>query len=138
MRPSDGFQIVLYNELVRDVLPKSVASTAWRDSPTSPVVRIRPEQVAHGAFMRHFHHSVNTLNLVQRVKTWRQATMQTKDLVLHDGRERQVIEQISQELPNVCVTVLAHAFVVEAVDLSDLAAFVIASQNSESVSIAHF
>ena len=37
------------------------------------------------------------------------------DLVLHKGCERQVVEQIGEELPNIGVAVLSEALVVEAV-----------------------
>lgn len=47
--------------------------------------------------------------------------MQTKNLILNDSGQWQIIEEISEEFPNVCIAILAHAFVIEAVNLSDLA-----------------
>ena len=64
--------------------------------------------------------------------------MQTEDLILHHSGKRQVVKQVGEEFPHVGVSVLAHALVVEAVDLGDLAAFVVASQNSQAIPIAHF
>ena len=63
--------------------------------------------------------------------------MKTENLVFNFGSQWQVVEQISQELPNVCVPVLAHALVIEAIDLGDLAALVVAPEDCDSVSVAH-
>ena len=64
--------------------------------------------------------------------------MQAEDLVLDDGSEWEVIEEVSQVLPHVCVAVLSEALVVEAVDLGDLTTFVVTSEDGEPVPIAHF
>ena len=37
------------------------------------------------------------------------------DLILHKGCERQVVEQIGEELPDIGVAVLSEALIVEAV-----------------------
>ena len=62
--------------------------------------------------------------------------METEDLVLDEGRQRKVVKEIRKVLPDVGVTILAQAFVVEAVDLSDLARFVVTAENGDSLWVA--
>lgn len=64
--------------------------------------------------------------------------MQTEDLILNDCGKGQIIEQIGQELPHICVTVFSHTLVVETVNLGDLPTFMVTSQNSDSVGISDF
>jgi hypothetical protein len=59
--------------------------------------------------------------------------MQTKDLLLHDCTDRQVVEEVRQVLPNVCTSILAQALVVEAVNLRDLPTLMITSENRNAV-----
>jgi hypothetical protein len=88
--------------------------------------------------MRHFLHSIKVSYLVESVKTWGQSTVQTEDLILNNCSKWQVIKQIGQEFPNVCIAVLSHALIIEAVNLGDLSAFVVTSQNRKSVWVSHF
>ena len=74
---------------------------------------------------------------VEAIQAGRQTTVQAEDLILHDCRERQVVEQIGEVLPDVGIAVLAHALVVEAIHLGDLATLVIAAQDRDSVSESH-
>ena len=50
-----------------DVLAEGVAGTAGRDAPTAAVVRIGPEEVAHGAFVGDFDYAVDSFDLVERI-----------------------------------------------------------------------
>ena len=138
MRSCHSLQAIFLNELVGYVLPKCVPGAARGDTPPCAIVRVRPEQVAHGTLVRHLDHAVDIANHVQCVQTGRKAAVQAEDLVLDDGGQWQVIEQICEVLPHVCVAVLAEAFVIEAVDLGDLATLVIAPKNGDPVLEAHF
>ena len=64
--------------------------------------------------------------------------MKTKDFVFYDGSQRKHVEEISEVLPNVSVSVLAKTLIVEAIDLSDLSALMISSQDCYSVFITDF
>lgn len=46
--------------------------------------------------------------------------METEDLVVDEGGEGEVVEEVGKILPDIGVAVLAQALVVEAVDLGDL------------------
>ena len=60
-------------------------------------------------------HSIELANLVQGVDTWRETTVETEDLVFNDSRQGQVVKKLSELLPDVGVTILAQALVIESV-----------------------
>jgi len=64
--------------------------------------------------------------------------MQAEDLVLYNCSEGEVIKEFSEVFPHVGISVFPQAFIVETIDLSNLSAFVISTQNGESVFIADF
>jgi hypothetical protein len=63
--------------------------------------------------------------------------MQTENLVFDNRSQREVVEEISQEFPDVGVAILAHALVIESIDLGNLAALVVPSEDCDSLSVAH-
>ena len=63
--------------------------------------------------------------------------MHGEDLVLDDGREAQVVEDLGAVPPHVDRSVLAEALVVEAVDLGDLPALVVAPDEGDAIGVAH-
>lgn len=63
--------------------------------------------------------------------------MQAENLVLNDRSQRQVVKKVSKEFPNICVSILSHALVVEAIDLGDLARFMVTPQNADSIRVAN-
>ena len=62
--------------------------------------------------------------------------MRSTDLVLNECREGEIIEEIGEVPPDVGVSVLPQALVVEAVDLSDLARLVVASEDGYAIAIS--
>jgi hypothetical protein len=96
-------------------MAESVASTSGRDTPTKAVVRIRPDQVAHGAFLRHFLYSVSRPNLVETVYAWGEATVETENLVLNNCCQWEVVKEFCEDLPHISITVFAHALVIKSV-----------------------
>ena len=67
MSTCDSHQVIGVIELFGDVLAKRVASTSWRDTPTTSVIRIRPKQVAHGTFVWYFLYAVQLLDVIEAV-----------------------------------------------------------------------
>jgi hypothetical protein len=51
--------------------------------------------------MRYLLDAIQLPDVVQRLDGRRQPTVQAEDLVLDDGRERQIVKQVSEQLPNV-------------------------------------
>lgn len=62
--------------------------------------------------------------------------MQAEDLVVNQGGEGEVIEEVGEVFPDIGVAVFSKTFVVEAVDLGDLAGFVVATENGDSLWIS--
>jgi hypothetical protein len=54
----------------------------------------------------HFLDSLEPQDLVHVVQAWAQAAVGAKDGVVHRGREWQVVEELSEVLPDVRVAVL--------------------------------
>jgi hypothetical protein len=122
-------------ELLRNILPKSVAGATRRNTPPASIIRIGPEKVAHRAFVRNLLESIKGANLVECVNRRRQATMQTEDLInklthdkegagdysfsayliLNQSSQRQIIEQIGEVFPNIWRSILPKALIIEAI-----------------------
>lgn len=77
--------------------------------------------------MWNFHDSIKLLDLIEGVNTWREATVQAEDAILNYSREWKVIKKPSEVLPNISVSVLSEAFIVESINLGNLLALVISS-----------
>jgi len=63
--------------------------------------------------------------------------MQTEKLIFDQGREWKVVKEFSEALPDIGVTIFAAAFVIEAIDLSNLSWFVISSKDGDSIFVAY-
>jgi hypothetical protein len=63
--------------------------------------------------------------------------METEDVVLYYSCKREVVEKRGEILPYVGVSVLPETLVVESVNLSDLFAFMVSSQNGDPVWVSH-
>ena len=116
--------------------------------------------------MGHLLHAIQLANLVKGVDAWRQTTVQAEDLVLNHSGKGKVVEQLSEDLPHVGVSVFAEALIVETIPidthvrdtrydrvcrgtslsdweesvylhLGDLAGFVVSAQNSNAILVAH-
>jgi hypothetical protein len=111
------FQSICMVELFRDVLPERVASTSGRDAPAAAVIGVRPQQVADGSFVGHFLHSVQLTNLVEGVDRRRETSVETEYLSLDHCSQGQVIEQFSESLPHIGISVLAQALIVETIPI---------------------
>lgn len=62
--------------------------------------------------------------------------METEDLVIDKGGEGKVVEKVCEVLPYVGIAILSEALVVEAVDLSDLAGFVVTTEDCDSLRVS--
>jgi len=133
MRAGDELQVIRVVKRFTNVLAERVAGTSRRYAPAATIVRIGPQQITHGPFVRHLLYSIERANMVERVDRRRQAAVQTEYLALDERGERQIVEQVREELPDVCVAVLAKALVVETVHLCYLSALVVAAYQSNTI-----
>lgn len=108
-------------ESLGDVLPECVACTTRRDAPATPIVWVRPQEVAHWALVRNLLNAVERSDVVQRVDAGGKTTVKTENLVVDEGGQREVVEEVGEVLPDVGVAVLPEALIVEAVNLGNLA-----------------
>lgn len=63
--------------------------------------------------------------------------MKTEDLVVDQGGKGEVVEEIGEVLPDICVAVLAQALVVEAIDLGDLTGLVVTAKDGDALWVAN-
>lgn len=102
-------------ELLGDVLPERISGSSGRDAPAASVVGVGPKQIADGSLVGDFLDAVELADLVERVDGRRETSVQTEDLALDHGSQRQVIEQFRERLPHIRISVLAQALVVETI-----------------------
>merc|ERR1712216_711517 len=67
----------------------------------------------------------------------REAAVRAKNTVLHHGSKGEVVEDLSKEMPNMRRCVFSHALVIEAVDLCNLPALMVAPKQENAIRIAH-
>ena len=120
-----------------DKKKKKTSYPSRADPPAAPVVRVRPQQVAHGALVGHLLDPVQGADVVERVEGRGEPPVEAEDGVVDRRGQRQVVEEVREVLPDVGVAVLAQALVVEAVDLRDLPRLVVAAQDSHAVAVPH-
>lgn len=60
-------QAIVVVKGLADVLPERVARSTRGDPPAAPVVGIGPEEVAHGALVRHLLDPVERADVVERI-----------------------------------------------------------------------
>ncbi len=63
--------------------------------------------------------------------------MEAEDLVVDEGCEGKVVKEIGEVFPHVCITIFAQTFVIETVDLRDLAGFVVSTEDRDALWIAY-
>lgn len=119
-----------------NVLAECVSGTTGRYAPAAPVVWVRPQQIAHGAFVRDFLDSVESPDVVEGINAGGETAVEAKDLVVDEGREGEVVEKVGEVLPDIGVAVFAEALVVEAVDLGDLARLVVAAEDGDALRVS--
>ena len=133
MGTRDEGEAVVVVERFRDVLAEGVAGPSRRDAPAAPIVRVGPEQVAHGPLVRHLLHAVEGADVVERVDAGRQAAVEAEDLVVDEGRQGEKVEEVGEAFPDAGVAVLPEALVVEAVHLRDLTRLVVAPEDRDAL-----
>ena len=84
-------------------------------TPTLSIFGIRPKQVANGAFVRSLLNAIELANLIKGVDAGGETTVEAEDGVLDNSRQRQEIEKLSELFPDVSISVLSEALIVEAI-----------------------
>jgi len=88
--------------------------------------------------MRNLLYAIESSNVVQRVDTGRKAAVKAEDLVIDEGSEGKIVEEVCKVLPDVGIAVFAKTLVVESVNLGDLTRLVVSSEDGDALGIADF
>ena len=62
-------------------MAEDIAGASRADTPAITVFRVRPEQIAHGAFMRHFLEAVKHSDVVKGFNAGRKTSVQAENLI---------------------------------------------------------
>lgn len=138
MSSSDESETVVVVKGFGNVLTKGVTGPTGGDSPTTAVVGVGPEEIAHWAFVGNFLEAVDGANVVEGIDRRGETSVKAEDLIIDKSGKREIVEEVGKEFPNVGVAVLSQAFVVETVNLGDLPRFVITAEDGNAVAVAYF
>ena len=115
MSTCDSHQVIGVIELFGDVLAERVASTSWRDTPTTSVIRVRPEEITDGTLVRSLLNAIELADLIKCIDRGGETTVEAENLILDDGSERKVVKEFSESLPDISITIFTEAFIIETV-----------------------
>lgn len=87
--------------------------------------------------MRDLLNPVKGSDVIESIDARRETSMQAEDLVVDEGGEGKVVEEVGKVLPDIGVAILAEALVVEAVDLGDLAGLVVATEDGDALGVSN-
>jgi hypothetical protein len=135
MSTCNELQAIDVIELGRNLVAKEPASTTWRNSPCLDILRVTPNQIAESALMRDLLGTSNDTDLINSANLRAQTTMNAENFTINNSGEDKEIENLTARLPDRCITVLLLAFLVETVDLSDLARLVVATDEGDLVRV---
>lgn len=135
MCPGHKSQAIIVIESFRDILPKRIACPPRTDTPSTSIIRIAPKQITHWPFVWYLLNPIQRSYVVECINAGRKTSVQAEYLVIDQRCQGEVVEEVGEKLPYVGIAILAETFVVEAIHLSDLARFVIAAKNSDSLGI---
>lgn len=65
--------------------------------------------------MRNFLNSVELSDLIEGVNTGRETSVKTENLTLNDCSQRKIIEKFCELFPDIGVSVLSQAFIIETI-----------------------
>jgi len=88
--------------------------------------------------MWYLLNSVKGANVIERVDGGGESTVKAEDLVINEGSEGKVIEEVGEVLPDVGISIFSEALVIKAIDLSDLTGFMISTENGDSAWVSDF
>lgn len=119
-----------------DEMYANLTSSSRTDSPVLNIIRVRPDQIAEGAFMRDFLGSRNYSNLIQCSDLRTQTAMNTQHRAINDGTQSHEIEHLTASLPHRCIPIFLKALLVEPIDLCDLTRFVVPTDQGYPIRVS--
>lgn len=76
--------------------------------------------------------AVKGSDVIEGIDAGGETTVKAEDLVIDEGGQRKVVEQIGKVFPYIGIAILAQALVVEAVHLRNLTRLVVSSKDCDS------
>ena len=83
--------------------------------------------------MRNLLYTIQCSDVIKGIDAGGETSVQAEDLVIDQGGEGEVVEEIGEVLPYIRIAVFSETFIVEPIDLCDLAGFVVAADESHTV-----
>lgn len=103
-----------------------------------PIIGVGPNKIAHGALVRNLLYPIQIASMIERVNRRRQTAVKAEYAIRYDCSHGQIIKGIRKMLPDVSITILSEAFVIETIDLGNLTTLVITAKNCDPVFVSHF
>jgi len=88
--------------------------------------------------MWNFLYTIECSDVVEGIDTGGETSVEAEDLVVDEGGKGEVVEEIGEVLPYVGVAILSEAFIIEPIDLCDLAGFMVATKDGDALRISDF
>jgi hypothetical protein len=88
--------------------------------------------------MWNFLYTIERSDVVEGIDAWGETPVEAEDLVVDKGGKGEVVEQVCEVLPYVRVAIFSKTFIIEPIDLCDLAGFVVATENGDALRISDF
>ena len=136
MSSSNKFQTVHMIELRRDFITEEPTCSTRRNSPGVDLFRIRPDEITESTFVGNLLSTGDHSDLINRSDFGTQATVHTQDFAINHGSENQEIENLAARLPYRGVSILLLTFFIKAIDLGDLAGFVVTTDESDPIGVS--
>ena len=126
MSPVNSNEVIRVQESLAHILPEHEASSSLRDAEALHVgLWIRPHQVGERAFVGDFLYALNALDIIDGLQRRGDTRVHAENLVVDEGGNRKVIEEVCEELPDDWTAVLFLALGVEPVYLCGLPGLVV-------------
>ena len=138
MRPRNQSQSVVVIEGLGDILAECVSCSTRGNAPSTSVIWVTPEKIAHRTLMGNLLYTIQRTDVIECVDRGTQATVKAENLIIDEGGEGEVVEEVSEVFPDIRIAILSKAFVVEPVHLGDLTRLVVSTEDGDAVGIADF
>jgi hypothetical protein len=116
----DGLQSVDVIELGSDLITEEPASSTRAHSPRIDILRVTPDQVTEGTFMRDLLSPRNDSDLVDGPDLGAQPSMDAEHRTVDNGCKHQEIKYLTASFPDRGISVFLLTLFIESVDLGDL------------------
>jgi hypothetical protein len=86
----------------------------------------------------NFLYTIKCSDVIEGIDAGGKTSVEAEDLVVDEGGEGEVVEEIGEVLPYIGVAIFAETLIIEPVDLCDLAGFVVATEDGDTLRISNF